>query len=87
VDYALKVVACHKRRADTFVYLLGILPVPVRYSFWFELAMGQGWHSRRVSDWLHGPYVLYYGCSHPGVGLVTCSILAVINLCSDCKMT
>ena len=40
VNYAMKVVACHRRPSNTLVYLMGILPVPVRYAFWFELAMG-----------------------------------------------
>jgi hypothetical protein len=28
-----------------------------------------------------------YGCPLPGVGLVTWTVLAVINLCFDCKIT
>ncbi|EEH51120.1 uncharacterized protein MICPUCDRAFT_54609 [Micromonas pusilla CCMP1545] len=39
VNYALKVVASHRRPLGSRVLLLGVLPVPARYSFWCELAL------------------------------------------------
>lgn len=40
VNFALKVVASDRRPRDGTVYLMGLVPIPVRYSFWFELALG-----------------------------------------------
>eukprot|EP00227_Mantoniella_beaufortii_P017145 CAMPEP_0197596358 /NCGR_PEP_ID=MMETSP1326-20131121/24894_1 /TAXON_ID=1155430 /ORGANISM="Genus nov. species nov., Strain RCC2288" /LENGTH=371 /DNA_ID=CAMNT_0043162841 /DNA_START=29 /DNA_END=1140 /DNA_ORIENTATION=+ len=40
VNYALKVAACHRRQPGSRVLMFGIIPVPVRYSVWFELAVG-----------------------------------------------
>ena len=39
VNYALKVVTCHKRQPGSMSYVLGLLPVPAQFSFWADLAL------------------------------------------------